>query len=78
MYVDSVLQGHGIGRAFLRELINEARGLGYRTIATDNRAGLQQHSKYGYKVVGTMRDAAHKFDRWAGITLVQLGFEARS
>ncbi len=44
MYVDSVHQGPGIGRALLAELINEARGP----------------------------------VRWAGITLVQIGFGARS
>src|ERR1700693_147441 len=82
VYVDPVHQGRGIGRALLTELIQEARGLGYRTIvatiATDNRAGLQLHSKLGFEVVGTIRDAAHKCDRWRDITLVQLALEARS
>ena len=81
VYVDPVHQGRGIGRALLTELIKEARGLGYRTIvatvATDNRAGLQLHSKLGFEVVGTIRDAAHKFDRWMDITLVQLALEER-
>ncbi len=79
VYVDPVHQGRGIGRALLADLIKEARGLGYRTIvatiATDNRAGLQLHSKLGFEVVGTIRDAAHKFDRWMDITLVQLALE---
>jgi len=81
VYVDPVHQGRGIGRALLAELITEARGLGYRTIvatiATDNRAGLELHSKLGFEVVGTIRDAAHKFDRWMDITLVQLALEGR-
>jgi phosphinothricin acetyltransferase len=47
------------------------------TIATDNRAGLELHSKLGFEVVGTIRDAAHKFDRWMDITLVQLALEGR-
>jgi L-amino acid N-acyltransferase len=79
VYVDPVHQGRGIGRALLTDLIKEARGLGYRTIvatiATDNRAGLQLHSKLGFEMVGTIRDAAHKFDRWMDITLVQLALE---
>jgi phosphinothricin acetyltransferase len=81
VYVDPVHHGRGIGKALLTELIREARGLGYRTIvatiATDNRAGLQLHSKLGFEVVGTIRDAAHKFDRWMDITLVQLALEAK-
>ena len=79
VYVDPVHHGRGIGRALLSELIEEARGLGYRTIvatvATDNRAGLALHAKAGFEVVGTIRDAAHKFDRWMDITLVQRGLE---
>jgi L-amino acid N-acyltransferase len=80
VYVDPVHQGRGIGRALLTELIKEAQGLGYRTIvatiATDNRAGLALHSRHGFEVVGTIRNAAHKFDRWMDITLVQRSLEA--
>jgi L-amino acid N-acyltransferase len=75
VYVDPVHHGQGIGSALLDELIREARGLGYRTIvatvATDNRAGLALFTKHGFEMVGTIRNAAHKFDRWMDITLVQ-------
>ena len=75
VYVEPVHHGRGIGKALLTELIKEAKGLGYRTIvatiATDNRAGLQLHSRLGFEAVGTIRNAAHKFDRWMDITLVQ-------
>ena len=79
VYVDPVHQGSGIGRALLTELIESARGLGYRTIvatiATDNRSGLALHTRLGFEPVGTIRDAAHKFDRWMDITLVQRSLE---
>jgi len=75
VYVDPVHHGQGIGKALLEALIKEARGLGYRTIvatvATDNRSGLQLHEKLGFEAVGTIRNAANKFDRWMDITLVQ-------
>jgi phosphinothricin acetyltransferase len=55
--------------------MREARGLGYLTmvasIAKDNRAGLALYTKHGFETVGTIRNAAHKFDRWMDITLVQ-------
>ena len=74
VYVDPVHHGQGIGDALLQELTKEARGLGYRTIvasvAKDNRAGLALFSKQGFEIVGTIRNAAHKFDRWMDITLV--------
>jgi phosphinothricin acetyltransferase len=74
-----VHHGRGIGRALLTELITQARGLGYRTIvatvATDNRSGLQLHEKLGFESVGTIRNAANKFDRWMDITLMQRSLE---
>ncbi|TMG65032.1 MAG: N-acetyltransferase family protein [Chloroflexi bacterium] len=79
VYVDPVHHGKGIGAALLTELIREARGLGYRTIvasiARDNRAGLALYSRQGFEMVGTIRNAAHKFDRWMDITLVQKSLE---
>ena len=80
VYVDPVHHGKGIGAALLTELIREARGLGYRTIvasiARDNRAGLALYSRQGFEMVGTIRNAAHKFDRWMDITLVQKELES--
>jgi L-amino acid N-acyltransferase YncA len=79
VYVDPVHHGLGIGAALLKELTAEARGLGYLTIvasvATDNRAGLALFTRQGFEVVGTIRNAAHKFDRWMDITLVQKALE---
>jgi len=79
VYVDPVHHGQGIGTALLNELTREARGLGYRTIvasiAKDNRAGLALYSRQGFEIVGTIRNAAHKFDRWMDITLVQKELE---
>jgi L-amino acid N-acyltransferase len=79
VYVDPVHHGQGIGAALLKELTAEARGLGYLTIvasvATDNRSGLALFTRQGFEVVGTIRHAAHKFDRWMDITLVQKALE---
>ena len=79
VYVDPVHHSQGIGRALLTELIAQATGLGYKTIvatiATDNRSGLALHSRLGFEVVGTIRNAANKFDRWMDITLVQRSLE---
>jgi len=80
VYVDPVHHGQGIGAALLTELTKEARGLGYLTIvasvAKDNRAGLALFTRQGFGEVGTIRNAAHKFDRWMDITLVQKELEA--
>ncbi len=79
VYVDPVHHGRGIGRALLTELIKQAQGLGYKTIvatiAADNRSGLKLHASGGFETVGTLRNAANKFDRWMDITLVQRSLE---
>jgi phosphinothricin acetyltransferase len=75
VYVDPVHHGRGIGRQLLAKVIEEARELGYRTIvatvAADNSNALKLHQGLGFHVVGTLKDAAYKFDRWMDITLVQ-------
>ena len=48
------------------------------SVAKDNRAGLALFSKQGFEIVGTIRNAAHKFDRWMDITLVQKELEPTS
>jgi L-amino acid N-acyltransferase YncA len=79
VYVDPVHHSRGIGSALLDRLTTEARDLGYKTIvasvATDNRAGLALFTRHGFEVVGTIKNAAHKFDRWMDITLVQRALE---
>ena len=80
VYVDPVHHGRGIGRELLSRLTKEARGLGYLTIvasvAKDNRSGIALFSRQGFEIVGTIRNAAHKFDRWMDITLVQKALES--
>lgn len=75
VYVDPLHHQKGIGRQLLTRLVEDARGLGYRTIvaslAADNRGGLRLHEAAGFEVVGTLRNAAYKFDRWMDLTLVQ-------
>src|SRR2546428_3653842 len=75
VYVDPVHHGRGIGKALLTELVQEARGLGYRTIvatiATDNRSGLQLHTTLRFEAVGTVPDAAPKFHRRLPLPLDQ-------
>jgi L-amino acid N-acyltransferase YncA len=77
VYVDPLAQGRGIGRQLLSRLLEAARQTGCRTVvasvAADNRTGLKLHQSLGFEVVGTLRDAAFKFNRWMDITLLQRG-----
>jgi phosphinothricin acetyltransferase len=75
VYVDPLYQRRGVGRGLLARLIEEAATSGCRTmvasVAADNHAGLRLHQSHGFEVVGTLRNAAYKFNRWMDITLVQ-------
>lgn len=83
VYVDPVHHGRGLGSRLLAELIEAAGRLdGCHTVvasvASDNAPGLRLHQSLGFEVVGTLRDASFKFDRWMDITLMQrrLGTQA--
>ncbi len=75
VYVDPVHQSRGVGRALLERALEAGRQSGVRSmvasIAADNSSALKLHASLGFEVVGTLRDAAYKFDRWMDITLVQ-------
>lgn len=79
VYVDPLHHQGGLGRELLGGLVDEAGRLGYHTIvaslAADNRAGLRLHETLGFNVVGTLKHAAYKFERWMDITLVQRSLE---
>jgi L-amino acid N-acyltransferase len=76
VYVDPLMQGKGVGKALLKELVTEARGAGYRLVvaqvAADNRGGRRLHESLGFKEVGVLHQAAHKFNVWIDVTLMEL------
>ncbi|MGH7903188.1 MAG: GNAT family N-acetyltransferase [Candidatus Dormibacteraceae bacterium] len=76
VYVDPVHHGRGLGHRLLSSLIDAARDLEecrtiVASVASDNTAGLSLHTRLGFEIVGTLADAAFKFDRWMDITLLQ-------
>ena len=64
-----------VGRALLGKLIEEAVQLRHRTmvaqVAADNAAGRRLHAAMGFKEVGVLHEAAHKFNVWMDITLME-------
>ncbi len=62
VYVDPLLHG-------------QATGLGYRLmvaqVAADNRGGKALHESLGFTEVGVLHEAAHKFNVWIDITLME-------
>ncbi|HVD00284.1 MAG TPA: GNAT family N-acetyltransferase [Candidatus Dormibacteraeota bacterium] len=75
VYVDPLMQGRGVGKALLGRLVEEATSLGYRLmvaqVAADNRGGRRLHESLGFKEVGVLHQAAHKFNVWIDVTLME-------
>lgn len=75
VYVDPLHHGGGVGAALLTSLIEEAANLGYglmvAQVAADNRAGKKLHEALGFREVGVLHGAAHKFNVTIDITLME-------
>lgn len=76
VYVRSLHQGKGIGKALMRALIDSARNAKLHTIvariAGDSEASIRLHESFGFSRVGTMREVGFKFGRFHDVHLFQV------
>ncbi|MFE3868231.1 GNAT family N-acetyltransferase [Flavobacterium sp. LS2P90] len=76
VYVAQEFIGKGIGKQLLAELIRLAKNQGYHVmigaIDADNAGSITFHEKFGFKVVGTIREVGYKFDHWLDLVFMQL------
>lgn len=76
IYVAEGMQGHGIGRALLQELIRRCTGGGFTqmvaVIGNSANAGSQRvHRGLGFETVGVLRNVGFKFGQWVDTVLMQ-------
>ena len=75
IYIHHALQGHGVGRTLLQELIDACAASGFRQmigyIDADNAASLALHDKFGFARVGLLRGVAYRYGRWCDTVMVQ-------
>jgi phosphinothricin acetyltransferase len=76
VYVAQEFIGQGIGKLLLGELIQLAKQQGYHVmigaIDAENAGSITFHEKFGFKVVGTIREVGYKFDHWLDLVFMQL------
>lgn len=76
IYVDERARGMGAGKALLGALLDEARAIGVRlvvaSITSTNEVSIGLHRRFGFEVMGTLRNAGYKFDRWMDTTYMQV------
>jgi L-amino acid N-acyltransferase YncA len=76
VYIEPRLQGRGIGRVLLEQLIMEAQARGFRQMIavigdSANAASIELHRALGFRMVGTFDNVGFKFDRWLDSVLMQ-------
>ena len=67
--------GKGIGKLILETLIQLAKDQKLHTmvgvIDSENLSSIDFHRKFGFEVVGTIKDSGYKFDRWLHSVFMQ-------
>jgi L-amino acid N-acyltransferase len=75
VYVRRDVQGRGVGRALLGELVAVATASGFHTVIArvvgGHEASLALHRGHGFELVGTEREVGRKFNRWLDVVVLQ-------
>jgi phosphinothricin acetyltransferase len=77
IYVKQGMQGKGIGKAVLKELIERSAALNYRQIVavigdSANAGSIRLHASLGFVRAGVLRSTGFKFGRWVDSVYMQL------
>ncbi len=76
VYVADEFIGKGAGKFLLAELIQLGIKQGYHTmigvVDSENKGSILFHQKFGFEIVGTMKESGYKFDRWLNSVFMQL------
>lgn len=76
LYVHSDYQGNGLGLVLLKALVRAATEQRLHVIVgvidSANHGSIHLHEKLGFEMVGTLRQAGHKFGQWLDVSFMQL------
>jgi L-amino acid N-acyltransferase YncA len=75
VYVRRDVQGRGVGRAILDELVNLATSHGFHAvmarIVEDIHTSIRLHRGCGFQLVGVEREVGRKFGRWLDVVVME-------
>lgn len=75
VYVNKNYHGKGIGKILIENLIELAKAQKLHTmigvIDSENQNSIDFHQKFGFEIVGTIKDSGFKFDRWLHSVIMQ-------
>ena len=71
VYIDRDYQGKGIGRALMKELIDELRAKSFHAviacITIPNPSSIKLHEEIGFRKVSEFREVGNKFGKWLDV-----------
>lgn len=75
IFVAKTVHRQGLGKELLRNLIEHAEDIEYKSlisrIVAGNTASIKLHQMFGFKYVGVMRRIAYKLDQWVDVQIWQ-------
>lgn len=76
IYISEAFRGRGIGKQLLAPLLAAARARAIHVIVAvvdaENQASVRLHARFGFEIVGRLREAGFKFGRWLDVIYMQL------
>ncbi|MCU9614595.1 GNAT family N-acetyltransferase [Caldibacillus lycopersici] len=78
IYIAPEHHGKGVGSLLMKEIIRRAEQLNYHTvigvITGGNEASVKLHEKFGFELVGSLKEVGYKFGQWQDVHYYQLIF----
>lgn len=76
VYIDPDMQGRGIGKALMAELLRRVEALGFRQViavigGSQHKASIALHESLGFEPVGVFKGSGFKFGQWLDTVLMQ-------
>ncbi|MCZ8198473.1 MAG: GNAT family N-acetyltransferase [Flavobacterium sp.] len=75
VYVHPNHMGKGIGKLIMESLLDLAKAQKLHTmigvIDSENQSSIDFHKKFGFEIVGTIKESGFKFDRWLHSVFMQ-------
>jgi L-amino acid N-acyltransferase YncA len=75
VYIEKSARQQGIGKALLERLLQETHSKGFHTVIariTDgNQISIKLHTGFGFREIGTIKEAGNKFGKFLDVTLMQ-------
>jgi len=76
VYVDPAMQGRGLGKALMIELLDRTGKAGFRQViavigGSAHKASISLHESLGFEMIGVFKGSGFKFGRWLDTVLMQ-------